>query len=222
MILTASQLVAMVPRVNMGEWVEPLNDAMQTFGIDTPHRLAGFIGQCAHESANFTQLVENMNYSSDGLANTWPNRYSTGAKLNGRYLPNTLALTIAREPERIANNCYADRMGNGNEASGDGWRFRGRGLIQITGWSNYNDASRALGIDYLDAPDLIERPVDAARVSAWWFAKHGCLAACDDADWLGLSRIINVGNRKSTAMPIGQGDREARIQRCLAVLAPKP
>lgn len=108
--------------------------------IDTPARRAAFLAQVGHESSQLTRLVENLNYSAQGLAATWPGRY-----LGPDGQPNALALRLARNPQAIADNTYATRNGNGDEASGDGWRFRGRGLLQITGRANYRLVGEALG-----------------------------------------------------------------------------
>jgi putative chitinase len=105
MQINATQLRAAVPRTNVGEWLGPVADAMLEFEIDTPQRIAAFLAQCGHESADFTRLVENLNYSADGLANTWPTRYSSGSKNPaGRWLPNLLASRLHRNPQAIANN----------------------------------------------------------------------------------------------------------------------
>jgi putative chitinase len=211
MPITAAQLAAAAPRVDVSRWLVPLNDAMDEFQINSPARIAGFIGQCGHESADFTRLVENMNYSADGLANTWPTRYSNGTKnAAGRWLPNSLANLLQRNPPAIANNVYANRMGNGSEASGDGWRYRGRGLIQLTGLANIAEASRELGVDYVQNPALLEEPVHAARASAWWCLKNRILPIFDKHDWLAASRAVNIGNANSQSMPHGHEDRRTR------------
>lgn len=225
MPITAAQLKAAVPRVDVARWLVPINAAMNEFGIESPARMAGFLGQCGHESADFTRLVENLNYSADGLANTWRTRYSNGkqARLvpggSMRWLPNDLANKLARRPEPIANSVYSGRMGNGNEASGDGWRYRGRGIVQLTGKDNYRAASDALGVDYVGEPELLEEPLHAARVAAWWFKENRALGLCDSSNWLGLSRCVNLGNAASTAMPHGHEDRLSRITGALAALA---
>jgi putative chitinase len=211
MPITAAQLAAAAPRVNVALWCSPLSDAMDEFEINTAARVAGFIGQCGHESADFTRLVENLNYSADGLANTWPTRYSNGTRnAAGRWMPNQLANLLQRNPPAIANNCYANRMGNGSEASGDGWRYRGRGLIQITGLANIAEAAAALGVDYVQDPSLLEQPVHAARASAWWCRKNRVLPLFDAQNWLGASRAVNIGNANSSAMPHGHEDRRSR------------
>jgi len=111
---------------NIDVWVEAMNTILPKYDIVTPKRLAAFLAQTAHESAGFTAVRENLNYSAQALMKTWPSRFNA-----------TTAAAYARQPEKIANKVYANRMGNGDEASGDGWRYRGRGLIQTTGKANY-------------------------------------------------------------------------------------
>ena len=123
-----------------------------------------FLAQLAHESALFERLVENMNYTSpQQIMRTWPKRFKT----------KTAAMAFVRHPERLANYVYADRIGNGDAASGDGWKYRGRGLIQVTGKDNYRDAGEALGLPLLEEPELLEEPVHAADAAGWFWKSHG-------------------------------------------------
>ena len=127
--------------------------AAHRYHIDAPpRRVAAWLATLAHESARFTRLVENLNYSAEGLAATWPARY---ADMTGQ--PNATAQRIARKPEDIANLTYAGRLGNGSAGSGDGWRYRGRGLIQITGRANYARSGAELGLDLINKPEQIEQ-----------------------------------------------------------------
>jgi putative chitinase len=215
MILTLNQLARAVPLANAHAWLDPVNAALGEFSIDDPRDVAAFLATCAHESVDFTQLVENLNYSADGLANTWPTRYSTGARTSaGRYIPNTLATTLARRPEAIANNAYANRLGNGNEASGDGWRFRGRGIIHLTGRANYAEAGRALGLDLVGTPALVELPMTAARSAGyWWSANRASRYA---GDMLAVSRLVNLGHARAAGLPIGWKERSQRYTLALA------
>ena len=141
MKLTEQQLLRIFPNARLvaGVFVAALQRAMDEREIDTPARRAA-LAQVGHESSQLTRLVENLNYSAQGLAATWPSRY-----LGPDGQPNALALRLARNPQAIADNTYATRNGNGDEASGDGWRFRGRGLLQITGRANYRLVGEALG-----------------------------------------------------------------------------
>ena len=157
------------------------------YGINTRLRLAHFLSQCAHESGNFTQTVENLNYSVEGLLTTFP-----------RYFKNrTIAAQYARQPQKIANRVYASRMGNLNEASGDGWRFRGRGYIQLTGRSNYTAFSR-----YVNDPNIITNPDLVAtlyplRSAAWFFITNNIHLIADKGSDIGtvtnVTRRINGG-----------------------------
>lgn len=127
------------------EWVDALNETFARFDITTPLRQAAFIGQCGHECGNFKILEENLNYRSETLVKLWPKRFPTIEVAN----------EYARNPRKIANKVYSSRMGNRDEASGDGYRFRGRGCIQLTGSTNYFQAGKALGVDFWANPDLV-------------------------------------------------------------------
>lgn len=182
------------------QWVEPLNQTCEKFGIDTPARVAGFLAQTAHESAGFKTLTENLNYSADGLANTWPNRYAKIGEnnkyvrdANARYVPNDLAIRIQRQPERIANNAYANRMGNGDEASGDGWKYRGRGLIQLTGKDNYAGFTLECDNEALIYPELVGQTVLGAQAAGWFWRRNQVNQFCDAMDIEGMTRRVNGG-----------------------------
>ena len=146
-------------------FAEPLAEACRKFEITTKARLAAFIAQVAHESANFTRLEESLFYTTpERIQRMWPKRVSSLAD----------AASLTRNPQRLANRVYANRLGNGDEASGDGWKYRGRGLIQLTGRSNYHIASDALGADYLTVPELVAKPADACLTAGWfWSSIHG-------------------------------------------------
>lgn len=170
---------------------EALEAAMHAGRIDSPARIAAFLAQVGHESGGLTRLVENLNYSAQGLANTWPARYA-GRMGSGRQ-PNDLAQRLARQPEAIANNCYAGRMGNGDEASGDGWRYRGRGLVQVTGRDNYAAAAKALKLPLLKKPEQLELPGPAARSAVWFWTANGCNELADADKFEAITRKINGG-----------------------------
>lgn len=169
-------------------YATPLQIAAERYDISTPRRAACFLGQLAHESARFTRVVENLNYSAQALARTWPARY---ADSDGQ--PNATALRIARKPEDIANLTYAGRLGNGSAGTGDGWRYRGRGLIQITGRSNYQRCGEALGVDLLTRESLLEQPMYAALSAGWFWHQAGLNALADKLDIAKISRTINGG-----------------------------
>lgn len=214
MILTLDQLAAAVPRANAHAWLDPINTAIDEFSIADPRDVAAFLATCAHESADFRQLVENLNYSAQGLANTWPTRYSANGRAGGT--PNPLAQSLARNPEAIANNAYANRMGNGSEASGDGFRFRGRGILQITGKSNYASVGRALGLDLVGTPALLELPINAARSAGYWWESNRASLYGGAGDILAVSKLVNLGNARAAGWPIGWDDRQERFKLALA------
>ena len=180
-------------------WLEPLTAAFHRFDISTPERQAAFIGQCAHESGNFKTLQENLNYSAKGLNATWPSRFPS----------EEAAQPFHRNPEKIANKVYSGRMGNTEE--GDGWKYRGRGLIQLTGKDNYRLASDALGVDFAANPDLVLTREYAALTAAWYWNKRGLNKEADAKDFTGMTKKINGGT-------IGLADRVAHINTALNVL----
>ena len=189
-MLTIPQLSAMMPRANALIWMPCLLHAFERFEINSPARIAAFLAQAAHESAELTRLTENLNYSAAGLMKTWPKRFPTQA----------IADQCARQPEKIANVVYANRIGNGPPESGDGWRYRGRGIFQLTGKGNYQETAEALSIDLLAAPEKLEEPSMAARSAGWFWKSRGLntLADCapgedDIADFVRITQIINGG-----------------------------
>lgn len=183
------------------EWVPALNDTFARFGIATPRQQAGFIGQCSHECGNFKILEENLNYRASTLLKLWPKRFPT----------QEIANSYERNPKKIANMVYASRMGNRDESSGDGYRFRGRGCIQLTGHSNYYHAGQALGIDFVKDPDLVATPTYAALTAGWFWSTHKCNELAEAGDWAGLTKKINGGT-------IGLADRVKHINEALALL----
>lgn len=173
----------------------PLSAAVGVGRLEKAQRLCMFLAQIAHESEGFTRLAENLNFSAQGLANIWPRRYAVDPNARERE-PNDLAKRLDRKPEAIANNVYARRLGNGDETSGDGWRFRGRGLIQITGRANYlRYACTAFPRPehLLEHPELLEQPLHAASSAAWFWTANDCNRFADDGDFDGLTRVINGG-----------------------------
>jgi len=177
------------------DWVEPLEEVFHRYEINTPERQAAFIGQCAHESMNFTKLEENMNYSAEGLMKTWPGRFPTLES----------AKPYHRNPEKIANKVYAGRMGNGPEETGEGWLYHGRGLIQLTGKDNYTLAGDALNMDFIHSPDYVLVPKYAALTAGWFWNKRQLNKEADAKDFTGMTKKINGGT-------IGLDDRIAHIQ----------
>jgi len=149
---------------------DQIPDVMDKFQINTVLRLSHFISQCAHESGNFTRFTENLNYSADGLKKIFP-----------KYFPDDLADDYARQPEKIANHVYCNRLGNGDEDSGDGWNFRGRGALQITGKNNYQSLGNELEVDLINDPDLVATDYALAS-AAWFFEKNNLFIICDEGD----------------------------------------
>ena len=189
-------------RLHIGtQWVEPLNETFERFNINTPKQQAAFIGQCSHECGNFTKLEEGLSYAADRLMKIWPRRF-----------PNMeIAQRYARNPKALANNVYANRMGNRDEASGDGYRFRGRGCIQTTGHSAYFHAGQALGVDFVMQPDLVAMPKYAALTAGFFWDTHKLNAFADSQDYVTMTKRINGGT-------IGLDDRKAHIAHALTVL----
>lgn len=184
-MLTAATLKAIVPTCRAPEeWAAALAGAAAQWNIDTPARMAFWLANVAHETAGCTRLEENLNYSTVGLMATWPRRFPA---------PETATL-YARQPEKIANRAYALRMGNGTEDSGDGWRYRGRGALQITGRYNYRICGLDLGVELEESPDLLAR-LDLGCMAAGWFWGHNALHRfADRDDFSGCIRAINGGD----------------------------
>ena len=182
------------------KWLEPLLETCTEFEINTPQRVAAFLAQTSHESGGYTMLSENLNYRAATLAACWPTRFAVLGPdkkpvkdKQGKLTPTKLAETIAGKPELIANLVYSSRMGNGPAESGEGWKFRGRGLKQLTGKDNYARCGNALGLDLVGNPDLLLEPLAAAR-SAGWFWKANALSTFADAgDIKGMTKKINGG-----------------------------
>ena len=151
-------------------------------------RAACFLATCAIESGNFTKLVENMNYSAKRLAEVWPKRFRGD---DGK--PNNLALKIANNPEAIANVVYANRMGNGPAETGDGWRFRGRGYIHLTGKDNYKRYGEYLGLDLVNNPELAEQEDNAAEIAAEFWSRSDLNEAADVLDLIAIRKRVNGG-----------------------------
>ena len=189
-------------RLHIGaEWVDALNETFTRFNLTTNNQKAMFIGQCSHECGNFRILEENLNYKAATLMRLWPKRFPTLEKAN-EYSGNS---------KKIANSVYSSRMGNRDENSGDGYRFRGRGCIQLTGHANYFHAGKALGVDFVSEPDLVATPKFASLTAGWFWSTHNCNAPSDALDYTKVTKIINGGT-------IGLDDRIKHTQQALAVL----
>ena len=169
---------------NPDELCNLFDNILSSSGIDTKERVNMFLAQCGHESAGFTRFNENLNYSAKALKGVF-----------GRYfLDDKIASEYERKPEKIANRVYANRMGNGSENSGDGWKYRGRGILQLTGKANYEAFYKETGIDVINNPDLLSTDLSVAIKSAIWFwNKNKLNHYCDNDDFIGLTKRINGG-----------------------------
>ena len=211
-------VAAGVKQATAQKWVDAVAAACREFHINTPQRIAGFLSQCAHESGGFERLQENLNYSADGMAGIWPKRFAVlgpdkkPIKKDGKNQPNKFALALHRKPEMIANVVYSGRMGNGPTESGEGWKYRGRGLKQLTGKDNHRACSSGLGVDLVSNPDMLLEPVYAARSAAWFWASNKCNNFADSGDIEGLTKKINGGL-------IGIDDRKKRYASAMSSLS---
>jgi len=203
MPITQQQLLQILPNAGAqaGVFVPVLNTAMNAYQIVGTQRVAAFLAQVGHESGQLRSVVENLNYGAQALIATWPSRFT-----------QALAAQVARQPEQIANIAYASRMGNGDASSGDGWAFRGRGLIQITGRANYQACGDALGVDLIGNPDLLAQPQYAALSAAWYWATNGLNTLADAGSFDSITQRINGGQN-------GAADRQALYATAQQVLA---
>ena len=181
------------------KWLEPLTTTFAKYQINTPNRIASFIGQCQHESGNFSLLQENLNYSAESLMRVWPSRFPTKEEAD----------KFNRNPEKIANKVYGGRMGNMED--GDGFKYRGRGLKQLTGKENYQHCANALGVDLLENPDLLLEPEYACLSAGWFWNKHNLNDLADKQDYTTMTKRINGGL-------IGYDDRVKKITACLQAI----
>ena len=202
MEITQNQLQQLIPKnSHVDQWCAALNTVLPRYQIDTTMRVAAFIAQCGHESAGFTALKENLNYGAAGLLATFKKYFPT----------QELADSYARQPERIANRVYADRMGNGNEASGDGWRYCGRGLIQLTGRNNYTAFATSIEMPVEEVPAYLETFEGAVESACWFWNTNKLNQYADSGDLDTMTRRINGGLH-------GIDDRRVRYNNALKVL----
>lgn len=189
-------------QMTAGVWLQAFELAMLEFEINTRPRAAAFLAQVGHESGSLGHIEENLNYTAQRLTEVWPRRFPTVA--SARYYEHS--------PERLGNLVYANRMGNGAYESGDGWRYHGRGPLQITGAGNYRACGAALGLALIEQPQMLLEPGPGARAAGWFWHSHGCNAAADAGDVETLTHLINGGN-------LGLADRIARTQQALKALS---
>jgi putative chitinase len=187
MTLTIEKIAKALPHVtqaNVNLFGQRIIDETIKNEIYNPNREAAFLSQIGYESAWFTHMQENLNYSSEGLRRTWPSRFPTTA----------IADEYAHQPEKIANHVYASRYGNGDEASGDGWKYRGRGLIQLTFKDNYKACGSIIDIDLITNPDMVATVNGAIKSACWFWKTHNLNILADAGDITNIIRIISGGS----------------------------
>ena len=186
----------------LSKYVDPLNKIGEHFDLfENPKRMAAFLAQVAHESGSFNFTKEGLNYSAQSLMKVWPKRFPTTA----------IANQYARKPEKIANKVYANRMGNGDEKSGDGYKFCGRGLIQLTGKDNYSRFAKSIGKTLDETVAYLETPEGAVASAAWFWDANKLNIYADKGDFVGLTKRINGGT-------IGLADRKHHYDIALKAL----
>lgn len=182
-------------------WFEALCQILPDYDINTIPRVAAFLAQTAHESGGYRAIKENLNYRAESLCRVWP-----------KYFPNIdVARQYAQQPERIANRAYANRMGNGDEASGDGWKFCGRGLIQLTGKSNYQRYAESLEISLDEASEHLTTFEGCVQSAAWFWEANNLNVLADKGDMVMLTKRINGGT-------LGLDDRIKHYNHAIQVL----
>lgn len=190
---------------DIDEWFSAMSLLFPKYEINTPPRIAGFVAQCGHESQNFKTLEENLNYSAEGLNRTFPKYFIRAGRD---------AQAFHRQPEKIANIVYANRMGNGDTASGDGWKFRGRGVIQLTGKDNYSRFAKYVGKSLDETIEYLKTKQGALESACWFWHTNGLNQIADSGDIVAMTKRINGGT-------IGLEDRQKHYRHALAVLGGK-
>jgi putative chitinase len=201
---TQSKLAKIIPQAKPGVdvWYAELVEQLPIFDITSAARVAAFLAQTAHESGGYTVLMENLNYRAETLCKVWPKRFPT----------LEFAKKFDRKPQLIANTVYANRMGNGAPETGDGFRYRGRGLIQLTGKSNYTLFAEYAEMQLDDVPDYIETPRGAIHSACWFWYSNDLNAYADEGDFEGMTKRINGGT-------IGLADRIKHYNHALHILS---
>ena len=199
-ILSLQQLKQMVKNPHIDHWHEALSKILPDYDIDTPQRVAAFLAQTAHESGGYRALKENLNYRAETLCKVWP-----------RYFPPDIAKQYEHKQEAIANRAYANRMGNGDEASGDGYRYCGRGLIQLTGKSNYTAFAMSIETPLEEIPEFLATFEGAIQSACWFWETNNLNQYADSGDILTMTKRINGGT-------LGLADRQQHYQHAIHVL----
>lgn len=199
-LITAEQFAHVFPKNKDPQgWTDSMNNVFPTYQIDQPHRVAAFLAQCGHESGGWTTFEENLNYSAQGLMGIFGSHFHGDAD------------QYARQPEKIANRIYANRMGNGDEASGDGYRYCGRGLIQITGKDNYFWFAASVQITAEEASQYMQTFEGACQSACWFWENNNLNQFADSGDIITMTKRINGGT-------IGLDDRKARYAKIMKIL----
>jgi len=199
--LTKEQLAQIIGKnPYLDHWFDALSQALPDYEINTPQRIAAFLAQCAHESGNFNFIKENLNYKAESLVRVWPRYFNAGN-----------AAQYAHNQEKIANRAYAGRMGNGPEESGDGWKFCGRGLIQLTGRSNYQAFADSLEISIDDASEYLKTFEGCVQSACWFWEANNLNQYADSGDIVTMTKRINGGI-------LGLDDRKEKYYKALQVL----
>jgi putative chitinase len=200
---TEEQLAKIIPgNQYVAEWHNALTTILPEYDIWTPERVAHFMAQTAHESGSYSALTENLNYRAETMRKVFPKYFPTAA----------IAESFVGHPDRLANKVYGNRMGNGDEASGDGYRFRGRGLIQLTGRENYTRFAESIEMPVNDASEYLETFEGAVQGACWYWEDKNLNALADANDIIAITKKINGGT-------IGLEDRKARYANAIKVLS---
>ena len=202
MQITQDQLAQILPgNAYIEHWTDALNKILPDYDITTPQRVAAFLAQTAHESGGYTALHENLNYQAASLCRVWPTHFTAA-----------IADQYAHNPERIANRAYAGRMGNGDEASGDGWNFCGRGLLQVTGRVNYQAFADSVQMNIMDVPAFLQTFEGAVQSACWFWENNNLNSYADSGDFVTMTKKINGGT-------LGLDDRQQRYLRAMQVFS---
>ena len=203
MTLTKEKIIHLLHgNADAAAWADAALEILPKYEINTPNRIAGFFAQCGHESMNFTALSENLNYRAETLEKLFSKYFSKAGRNAADY---------AKQPEKIANVIYASRMGNGDTASGDGYRFRGRGVIQLTGKDNYSAFALSIKMTLPDVIEYVQTKKGALESACWYWNSRKINIACDENDIVKMTKLVNGGT-------IGLEDRRKHYEKALAVL----
>ena len=202
MEIRQDQLAQILPgNAYIEHWADALNKILPDYDITTPQRVAAFLAQTAHESGGYSALHENLNYTAQSLCRVWPSHFTAD-----------IADQYAHNPERIANRAYAGRMGNGDEASGDGWNFCGRGLLQVTGRVNYQAFADSLQMNIADVPAFLQTFEGAVQSACWFWENNNLNSYADSGDFVTMTKKINGGT-------LGLDDRQHRYLQAMQVFS---